>query len=62
MKALQSENGGVPISGKSTKKLIWKVTFLFDMRNSEWNSILWIHAEYRDEGNLNAVDQGHTRL
>ena len=31
--------GGVPICGKSTKKLIWKVTFLFDIGNSEWNSI-----------------------
>ena len=41
---------------------MWKVTFLFDMRNSEWISICWIHAEYRDEGNMNAVDPGHNRL
>ena len=34
-----SYKGGVPIFGKSTKKLMWKVTFLFDMGNSEWNSI-----------------------
>ena len=41
---------------------MWKVTFLFDMGNSEWNSIFWIHAEYRDEGHSDAVDPEHSKL
>ena len=44
------------------KKLKWKVTFWFDMRNSERISILWIHAGYGDEVHFDAVDPGHTRL
>ena len=46
--------GGVPICGKSKKKLIWKADFLFDMRNPG------LH-EYRNEGHSDGVGPEHTR-